>query len=281
MRVGDQFSIGLGSGRLGILIGLAVLPGLMGCETLGQFIPEPASSSVEEDILRIKLLLEEVREDQKSNHRKIDFQILSLDEKVDNRRAMLDADLKRIEKTLRDQNEEISRMRTEFTELSFQIDALTKKLGMRTADPTPPSEPVAPPPEEPKPTAGEAVAEATRQYDLGRYDLARKGFTEALALGLSDEEARISARFHLAEACFRENDFPAAREEFRNVIELNQRHDLAWRSLERLADVEEKEGRISQAIELYEAIEGGYPDYQYMDRVRGQIVKLKASLPPS
>ncbi len=65
----------------------------------------------------------------------------------------------------------------------------------------------------------------------------------------------------------------AARADFTRIVERYPLHELAPRALERLAGLAERE-RPAEALSTYGTLMERYPDYPFMERVRGRYVAL-------
>jgi tetratricopeptide (TPR) repeat protein len=72
----------------------------------------------------------------------------------------------------------------------------------------------------------------------------------------------------------------AARADFTRLVESYPLHELAPRALERLADLAAGENP-AEALSRYGALMERYPDYPFMERVRGRYVALGKTAPPA
>ncbi len=71
----------------------------------------------------------------------------------------------------------------------------------------------------------------------------------------------------------------AARADFARIVESYPLHELAPRALERLAGLAERE-RPAEALSTYGTLMERYPDYPFMERVRGRYVALGKAAGP-
>lgn len=72
----------------------------------------------------------------------------------------------------------------------------------------------------------------------------------------------------------------AARADFARLVESYPLHELAPRALERLAGLAEEE-RPAEALSTYAALMDRYPDYPFVERVRGRYVALGKTVEPA
>ncbi|MBI3737153.1 hypothetical protein HY256_11670 [Candidatus Sumerlaeota bacterium] len=154
---------------------------------------------VARDVLEIKHLVESHKDEEASSGRKVEYRLDSLDEKLQSRTEMLKTNVADLDKIIRDQAKEIEKLRRQVEELGYQLSAVAGKLGVAGPQPAagaPPAE-AAPPaggtaPAEgasgPKPSVEDQFMEALKQFNLGRYELARKGSESVLASGAAGEQ---------------------------------------------------------------------------------------------
>ncbi len=248
--------------------GLLLAGVVLGCQS-GQ-----GGSLVSGDIYAIKTDISKLMEAQESGRRTLDYRLETLEEKVQSRNDLLNTNLTEIEKRLREQNDEILGLRKEIGELTFQLDALRRKLDVQAAQLSPTSSALLE-----TAAAGEAAYnEALRQFNLGRYDLARQGFEKALGEGATGDLA-IQARFWLGEACYKQPDLTAAYDHYTRLIWADPTHPLAWRGLERLAEIRVKQGQPAEALRFYEEIIRSNPGYEGIQRVKENHAALQAGRP--
>lgn len=249
------------------LLAIVVSGSLSACAGLGS-----QNEIMSKDLLEIKTLSQGIKSAQESNGRRVDYRLGALEDKIQTRNDQLRESLTDIEKRLREEREEVLDLRKLVSDLSFQIGTLTTKLDMQgTETARGATGTVA---QEPKQGADEMFRDALRQYNLGRYDLAREGFEKALEQNPTGELG-IKTLYWLAETCFRQPDLEPAGEFYTQLIQSNPSHHLAWKSLERLADINHKQGRTSDALSMYESIATGHPGYEGIERVKEQIRILR------
>ena len=70
-------------------------------------------------------------------------------------------------------------------------------------------------------------------------------------------------------------DLKAAYDQYTQLITSNPSHNLAWRSLERLAEINEKQGRQDDALRLYDQILSTNPGYEGFERVEQRVKQLR------
>lgn len=245
---------------------------LAGCETLAP----TQGGTLSKDVVETKMLVQRMMEEQDKGRRTLDYRLETLEEKVQSRNELLDSNLSEIEKRMREQNEEIVTLKNELSQVSFQLDALVKQLAMKPATPTQTQETAQA--LNPTKTGESLYDDAYRQFNLGRYSEAQQGFEQAIAAGVSGDQA-IQAQYYLAESLFRQNDYRASYDQYTKLIQSNPSHALAWQSLERLADIHQKQNRPADALRLYEKIVSTYPNYEGIERVKQQIETLRAQMP--
>lgn len=258
--------------RSALLFTLALTPAFWttGC---GLLAPSGSSARVEQDLVDIERLLKDLKEDQGSAKRQLDYRLETLDSKLQTRNALLESSLGEIEKRLRQQNDDLERLRRELAELSFKFDSLNTKLNMQPVQPSAQTRELLAPGQLGK----ETYDEAFKAYNLGRYEDARGGFEAAMEAGLTGDRA-IEARYYLAESLYRQDDFKTAYDHYTRLITGDPSHEFAWRSLERLADIQQRWNRPKDALRLYQEILGKKPDYGAIERVREQIEALEAEI---
>ncbi len=263
--------IGIESLRGSSKLPLAIL-GVVTLAACGTLQPPGSQGLVARDVLEIKQLLKDQKEEQASTQRKTDYRLDTLDENVHSRTDLLKTNLADTDKTIRAQGEQLEKLRKQVEDLSYQIAALGNKLGMQPA-PQPADKPADT--AGTKPAGGEDdYAEALKQFHLGRYEAARKGFEQVLAKNPTGD-ALTQAQFYLGESSFALNDLPSAHDQYTKLITGNPSHLLAWQSLERLAQISQKQGRTAEALKLYDQIITRNPNYEGLDRVKAQVDALK------
>jgi TolA-binding protein len=251
---------------------LILLPlALAGCEYVG-VRPPGEGGAVAQDVYDIKSMVRQMADEDKSTKRMMEHRLGALEEKVQSRNELLNANLTEIEKRIQAQNDELAALRREVAQMTFQIETISTMLNIQKPEMSPETAGLLQTREE-----GEPVFEdAHRQFNLGRYDDAGKGFEQALSLGLPGDKA-IEARYWLAESLFRKPDLKGAYEQYTNLITSNPSHALAWRSLERLAEINEQQGREDDALRLYDQIMTTNPGYEGIDRVRQRVRELRGA----
>ena len=271
MQIAPNPDGGMRRAKSALLMFAFVVPlALGGCERLGS----KSEDFTARDVQQIKLMVERLLDDEASRERQNDYRLRGIEDKLQTRNEVISANLTDIDSRIRSQNEEISSLRKEIDQLAFQIGALTTKLDIQAAqtsaataqmlDSTPP---------------GEATfKDAQGELDLENYETARAGFEKALDEGPA-RELGIEIRYWLAETCFRQADYSAADQHYMDLIQSNPRHPLAWRSLERVADLRKMQGDLEQSAFLYETIVNGHPEYDEIDRVRIKLKELQEAAP--
>lgn len=256
------------SGRTLALI-LCAVGTLAGCESfLGQ---GGQGGSISKDVVETKLLVQRMADEQGQNKRTMDYRLESLEEKIQSRNEFLNSSLSDIEKRMRQQNDELTALKKDVSALAFQIDALIKQLDMKPATPSKETSKML----KPDQAGSDIFNEAYKQFTLGRYPEAKQGFDDAIAKGLTGDMA-VQAQFYLGESFYRQNDLKSAYDNYTKLITSNPSHALAWQSLERLAEISQKQGRNADALRLYEKILTTYPNYEGIDRVKEQIQALRS-----
>jgi TolA-binding protein len=255
--------------RRAVLILLPLV--LAGCEYVG-VRPPGEGGAVAQDIYDIKSMVRQMSDEDKSTKRMMEHRLGALEEKVQSRNELLNANLTEIEKRIQAQNDELAALRREVAQMTFQIETISTMLNIKKPELSPQTADLLQTTED-----GEPIFEdAHRQFNLGRYDEARQGFEQAIKLGLPGDKA-IEAQYWLAESLFRKPDLKGAYEQYTNLITSNPSHGLAWRSLERLAEINEQQGRQDDALRLYDQILTTNPGYEGVDRVRQRVRELRGS----
>lgn len=262
---GKPLKVFVGAGPAIVLV---FTVGLAGCR-----MPLPQGDGIlAGDVHELRLLVERLSEKQDSIDRTVKHRLDTIEDKIQFRNELIKTTLSEIENRILEQNKDMSALMSEVLELSFQLETLITKLDMkpsrpsartsRTLSTTQPGE--------------EAFDEAQRQFNLGRYDEARKEFEQALAQGATGDLA-IRSQYWLAESLYRQPDLDAAYDRYTELIIAHNTHNLAWRSLERLAEINDKEGRVDDALHLYGEIIQRNPGYEGIERVKQIVEQLKQS----
>lgn len=258
-----------GRSALGRLIFLSLWGTAMaGCGLLAP----PGDSNVNKDIHQIRIDVQRLIDEEESARRQIEFRLSALEEKVQSRNESLNSNLSHIDARLLDQNEEISALREEHSSLRYQLTTISTLLEIR---PSELSDEAAVLLENRK--KGEAsYDEGQKQFNLGRYEEAIKAFRAALAQGIEGKRA-IESQYGLADSLYRLPDLDLAYDEYTKLISSNPGHPLAWRSLERLADINLQAGRSEDALKLFSEIENRNPGYEGIERVKERIAEINAA----
>lgn len=256
---------------LGLILALAVAYGTMGCAATGGGI-------VARDVLEIKQLVTQQKEESESSGRKLEYRLDSLDEKVTGRSDLLKTQLDEMDQIIRAQAKDIEKLRRQLEGVSIAqsapAPAMTSTGTMPGTDGTATA-----------PAAGTAAAmpttdvtytDALKAYNLGRYDEAKPKFEAVLASGVTGDQA-IQTRYWLAETCYALNDFQGAYSNYTGLIKSNPSHALAWQGLERMAEISAKQGRNADALKLYNQIIEKNPSYASIDRVKEKATQLQAT----
>lgn len=266
-KAGDFANRPVGLGLLMASFALAT-----GC---GSLIPND-DGTLTRHVLDTKYAVERLSEEQAQSKRTIDYRLETLEGKVQTRNDVLNSNLGEIDKRIRQQAEETASLKREIAELAFQIDTLIKKLELQPSRPSKETTEIL----NREDSLDQLYNEAFRQYSLGNYEPARQGFEQALAGGLFGDKA-VQAQFYLAESLNRESKLDQAEETYTKLITSNPSHTLAWQSLERLAEIQEKQGRPADALSFYKQIELSNPTYEHIERVKEKIKALEESAPPA
>lgn len=236
---------------------LAVLPFATGCAT--PLMGDPAASR---DILEIKNMLKDGKDASDSNKRQIDYKLETLDDKIQQQNELIKNNTADLERLIRQQSAELDQVRQSIAALGVQRPAL------QPTAPDPVGNPVSADPET-------AYLEALKQYNLGRYDVARASLEKILAGGAAGETS-IKAKYWLGETCQAMGDQKAAFDAYKAIIAENPSHSLAWKSLERLGDIYQKQGNVPDALKLYNQIVAKNPNYEGIDRVKDMVKALES-----
>lgn len=242
---------------------------LGGCEYMG-VRPPGETGAMAQDIYDIKAMVRQMSDEDKSTKRMMEHRLGALEEKVQSRNELLNSNLGELEKRIQTQSEEIAALRKDVAQLSFQLETLSTLLDIEAPKLSQQTETLLQSGAE-----GDALFDdAQKQFNLGRYDAAREGFQAAIDKGLSGDRA-IEAQYWLAESLFRTPDLKGAYDQYTRLITSNPSHNLAWRSLERLAEINEQQGRQDDALRLYDQILTTNPGYEGVDRVRQRVRQLR------
>lgn len=233
---------------------------------------DPAGTSMMgKDIVEIRQLVNQLKEEEAASRRTLDYRLGTLEEKAASKNDMLTTNVSSLEKQIAQQSEEIRSLRKELGEMAFMVNTLTTKLDMKAAKPSEQSSEML---ATTAPAGDQAYAEAEKQFNLGRYDLARQGFEGVLAQNPTGDLA-VRAQYWLAESCYRQPDLRAAYDNYSTLVRGNSSHPLAWKSVERLAEINSKLGRKPEALKLYNEIIKNYPGYEGIDRVKESVRALQ------
>lgn len=275
-------------GGAGLALAAALAAGCQGLPPMG------GDNIVARDVLEIKHLMEAQKEESASSQRKIEYRLDTLSADVQTRTELIKNNVEDIDKSSRQQAEEIAELRKQLQGLRYEIAALTNKPGGGMAAGAAPAMPGAP--GQPALAGGgtaaasaapispeDAYADADREYNLGRYDSARKKLEALVASPDLSSELFVKGEFLLGESCFALDDVVPAFEHYRRAIDNrnggrgNPAHTLAWRSLERMAMINQKQGRSAEALKLYDQILSKNPGYEGTERVKERVKELRAA----
>lgn len=243
--------------------------GLTGCSSMG-IVPPGEGGAMAQDVYDIKAMVRQMSDDDKSTKRMMEHRLGALEEKVQSRNDLLNTNLTEIEKRIQSQNNEIASLRKEVAQLSFQLESIGTMLDIQPPELSQETSDLLQTQEDGEPL----FDEAQKEFNLGRYDAAREGFQAALDAGLSGDK-EIEAQYWLAESLFRVPELKAAYDQYTQLITSNPSHNLAWRSLERLAEINEKQGRQDDALRLYDQILSTNPGYEGFERVEQRVKQLR------
>ncbi len=257
--------------RMGRAVMVAVLIPLAftGCTAMG-IVPPGEGGAMAQDIYDIKAMVRQMSDDDKSTKRMMEHRLGALEEKVQSRNDLLNTNLTEIEKRIQSQNEEIASLRKEVAQLSFQLETMGTMLDIQPRELSEQTSGLLQTQDEGKPL----FDDAQKEFNLGRYDAAREGFQAALDQGLTGDK-QIEAQYWLAESLFRTPDLKGAYDQYTRLITSNPSHNLAWRSLERLAEINEQQGRQDDALRLYDQILSTNPGYEGFERVEQRVKQLR------
>lgn len=260
------------SSRTGALrrASLILLPLMLaGCEYVGVRPPGEAGA-VAQDVYDIKTMVRQMSDEDKSTKRMMEHRLGALEEKTQSRNELLNTNLTEIEKRIQAQNDEITALRKEVAQLSFQLETIGTMLDIKPPKLSPETANLL----ETKAEGDALFDDAQKQFNLGQYAAAKDGFEQAIAKGLEGDRA-IEAQYWLAESLFRTPDLKGAYDQYTRLITSNPSHALAWRSLERLAEINEQQGRQDDALRLYDQILTTNPGYEGIDRVQQRVKALR------
>lgn len=249
------------------LVGL----GLTGCGLFG--VSAGGGGSVGSDIYDLNQTVTRMENEQKTFKRTIDHRMTALETKIDSQSEMLSTSLVDIARDIRTQSEEIDTLQKEIASLSFQLETLATLLEIKPNETSQETKALL----RAKEIGQESFEEGERQFNLARYELARKLFAKALEQGLAGEK-QIEAQYWLAESYFRSSNLDAAYANYTRLIQSNPSHVLAWRSLERLGSIEDQRGRYSRALDFYGEILKRNPNYDGIERVRESADAVQAKV---
>jgi TolA-binding protein len=246
------------------------------------------------DMLEIKNKLNEVSANQASSDRMLEAALSGIDVSLKDREDIVKNVIDDMEKRMREQNDEIQRVRAQLQEMTFALDSLSKRLGMSdnaaatatspVADTTGAAiDPAAPAPTDTQAPVGaavdQAISSAMRQYSIGNYTEAREGFRQALEQQ-PDDEKKVEILFWLGETCNQLKDYPVALDNYWAVINLKPDNIRAWKSLERMAGIKDIQGDFPRALEMLQQIESLYPNYPDIADVKAKISEIQAKVAP-
>lgn len=279
MSMFDQSSETTGRGgrmmrpALGLILALATAYGSAGCAAAGGGI-------VARDVLEIKQMVSQQKEDGDASGRKIEYRLDTLDSKIQERSDQMKAQLDEMDQIIRTQAKDIERLRRQLEGSSVANSTPMTAPSMTpapadtaaAASGTPAATSAAPG----IPTTDTTYTDALKNFNLGRYDQAKPGFEAVLASGVSGDQA-IQTRFWLAETCYALNDMVGAYNNYTTLIKANPSHSLAWQGLERMAEISAKQGRNADALKLYNQIIEKNPSYPAIDRVKEKATQLQGA----
>lgn len=249
-----------------------LLPLVLGACQYPGVIPAGDSGGTAQDIYDIKAMVRQMSDEDKSTKRMMEHRLGALEEKVQSRNELLNTNLTELEKRIQAQNDELTGLRKDVAQLSFQLETLSNTLNIKPPEMSEQSAGLVQ-----SQDAGESIFDdAQKQYNLGRYDAAKQGFQDAIGKGLSGDKL-IEAQYWLAESLYRIPDLKAAYDQYTKLITSNPSHNLAWRSLERLAEINEQQGRQDDALRLYDQIITTNPGYEGIDRVKQRVKQLRGA----
>lgn len=247
---------------------------------------------VAHDMLEIKNKLNEVAANQASSDRMIEAALTGIDVSLKDREEIVKNVIDDMEKRMREQNDEIQRVRSQLQEMTFALDSLSKRLSMgngmlspepnasaNQAETTPGGTTANATPGFSDAAVDQAITSAMRQYSIGNFTAAREGFRQALEQQ-PDDEKKVEIMFWLGETCNQLQDFPVALENYWAVINLRPDHVRAWKSLERMAEIKQKQGDLPRALELLQSIASIYPTYPDIEDVQTRITEIQAQMAP-
>jgi TolA-binding protein len=206
-----------------------------------------------------------------------------------------------LEKRVREQTDELQKLRTQLETLTYTLDSMGKRMGMGGATgslgASGSENPFAPGPAGTPGTApatasgtetmsagnaGEALTRALNQFNLGNFIQARQGFEQALQMNPTLDQ-KAESLFFLAESCYNLKDLEPAEKYYKDVISAKNTDPKAWVSLERVANINIEKGEpqdLDYAKVLLEQITGVFPQYKYPDieRVRQTLEQINQRL---
>ncbi len=266
-----------------LMAGALLVPGCAGLQPGGD-------ATLTRDVLETKNLVATQKDIQESSARKLEYRLDTIDEKIQQQGELEKNSLSEMDRVIRAQAKEIESLKRQLDDLTDMLSAVGAKLGVSGAtgtmslapsEGTAPATAATPDPATPGMTPGDLYVEALKQFNLGRFEQAKAQFEQVLASGVSGDQA-IQTRYWLGETYFSLGDMVKANDTYKALIIENKSHALAWRSLERLAEISAKQGRNADAIRLYDQIINRNPTYEGLDRVKEAADKLRAaSAPPA
>jgi len=232
----------------------------------------PGETNVKKDIHQISSDVQRLIDEEASAKRQFEFRLSALEEKIQSRNESLNTNLRDIDGRLRDQNEEIIALREELSTLNYQLKTIATMLEIRPSELSDEATVLL----ENRKRGEASYEEGQKQFNLGRYEAARKAFAEAISQGIEGERA-IESQYWMAESIYRLPDLDGAYDEYTTLISGNPGHPLAWRSLERLADINLQAGRTEDALKLFSEIANSNPGYEGIERVNERIAEINAA----
>lgn len=207
--------------------------------------------------------------------RKMVYSLENIDESLQANNEIARQTIDDLEKRMRDQIQEIERLRQEVETMRFSLglggrgsSSTGGMTGQSSTMQTPAGDPVA-----------QALSSGLNQFSAGNYSAARELFGQALA-GEPNTEQAAELNFWIGESYYSEENYPEAETHYTQAIKANPNHEKSWVSFERLAQIQLAQGQKIKALKQFEYIAETYPDYPNIDRVTGQIEVLRAELYP-
>lgn len=254
---------------------------LAGCAPM---IPNDAGTV--RDIYDMKQMMADSTKRQELIDAKITSSLTSIENKVDSCPNVQPA-VDDLAKMVRDQQTQITQMNQQMQAMMVVIDSLAKRWGVpgvsMGAQPgmTPLSgQTPAPSEDQAQPMSGatpavQAFNTAAQMFNNGQYDQAREGFRQALEQNPTADQ-RVEIQYWQAVNYMKANDGKAAEEAFLSLIKANQKHERAWSSFEKLAQIRRQAGDLDTALNYYKNIVDIYPEYPGIQRVRDAMAQIEA-----